>query len=294
MKNFRIVVTDSGLGGLSVAAELENRIAKLNSAGNVELIFFNSLASADLGYNDLPDMNRKAEVFDSALSAIADLYNPDLILIACNTLSVVYEFTEFAQNNNTEVLGIIESGVDSAKRNFADHTAILLLGTPTTIDSKVYQKRLIELGIDENLITAQSCPKLETEIQNDPFGGITSEMIKGFFNEAKQKLPMSAEKIIAVLCCTHYGYSEKLFDEHFRKRFGLPFAIVNPNLDLAQKADEKIPHDQGKANTSVRVISQVKLKENEITAISNILQSISEKTAEALKCYSHTPGVFEF
>ncbi|MDW7682043.1 MAG: hypothetical protein SCK70_15885, partial [bacterium] len=42
-KNVKIVVTDSGLGGMSVAADLAARLPKNAVFQNVEIIFFNSL-----------------------------------------------------------------------------------------------------------------------------------------------------------------------------------------------------------------------------------------------------------
>ena len=42
------------------------------------------------GYNDLPDVASRAAVLDKALAAMT-AFRPGLILIACNTLSVLYE-----------------------------------------------------------------------------------------------------------------------------------------------------------------------------------------------------------
>ena len=43
----RIVITDSGLEGLSVVAELEKRLRDQPIFENVELIFFNSLYGSE-------------------------------------------------------------------------------------------------------------------------------------------------------------------------------------------------------------------------------------------------------
>ena len=58
----QIVITDSGLGGLSVVAELEKRLRKYPIFKNVELMFFNSLYSSEYGYNSLKDFTDKVEI----------------------------------------------------------------------------------------------------------------------------------------------------------------------------------------------------------------------------------------
>ena len=44
VENVRIVVTDSGLGGISVLAELEHRLREAKIYKKAELIFFNSIS----------------------------------------------------------------------------------------------------------------------------------------------------------------------------------------------------------------------------------------------------------
>ena len=52
----KIVITDSGLGGLSVLGELERRIKENPIFENAELIFFNALFSPDYGYNSMKSL----------------------------------------------------------------------------------------------------------------------------------------------------------------------------------------------------------------------------------------------
>ncbi len=104
--NVRIVITDSGLGGLSVLAELERRLRENPIFESTELIFFNSLYSSSYGYNSMMDLSEKAIVFNNALNSIEENYKPDIILVACNTLSIVYPHTNYAQNPKTEVRGL--------------------------------------------------------------------------------------------------------------------------------------------------------------------------------------------
>lgn len=296
-EKLKIVVTDSGLGGLSVAAELESNLRKINHPFSIEIIFFNSLAASDFGYNSMPTSEKKAEVFNSALNAIEQLFNPDLILIACNTLSVIYEATEFAKETKINVLGIIDLGVEDIIENLNSNSkqTILLLGTPTTISSLAYQKRLIRAGVNENDILGQACPMLETEIQRDPNSANVKSMIAEFIGEAQSKDVDESESVLAVLCCTHYGYSERLFADMIDKKFRKDFLIANPNKKMVDFIIRGLKEHGDKAPiVTVSVLSQVELRKNDINSIAGIIEEYSAITASALRNYTYNKSLFKF
>jgi hypothetical protein len=114
-----IAVTDSGLGGLSIMAETAARLEQARIAKRVHLVFFNALFSNDSGYNSLPTREAKLRMFDRALTALTDTERPDLIVIGCNTLSVIYPDTAFARSARVPVAGIIEPGVALFRRELA-------------------------------------------------------------------------------------------------------------------------------------------------------------------------------
>ena len=49
-----IVITDSGLGGLSVVADAEAKLRQWGVYAEVELVFYNALFTGEGGYNSLP------------------------------------------------------------------------------------------------------------------------------------------------------------------------------------------------------------------------------------------------
>ncbi len=63
------------------------------------------------GYNHFETLERRVRVFDNALRAM-DRFDPDQILIACNTLSVIYSHTPFARETNKKVREIVSHGVE--------------------------------------------------------------------------------------------------------------------------------------------------------------------------------------
>src|SRR4030042_1402510 len=105
-----IAVTDSGLGGMGVLADAAARMETAGIFEHANFVFFNALFSNEGGYNALPSTEEKVRVFDNALEALARVVCPDLILIGCNTLSVIYPQTAFARKTEIPVLGIVEAG----------------------------------------------------------------------------------------------------------------------------------------------------------------------------------------
>ncbi|NLH76453.1 MAG: EamA family transporter, partial [Acidobacteria bacterium] len=145
----RVVLTDSGLGGLSICAGLERRLRTAGGGRRFDLVYVNAWPDEGRGYNDLPGDAARAAVFDRALAAMAR-YRPDLVVIACNTLSVVYEKTDFARSPVAPVTGIVDAGVELfAEALSGDPAATLVLfGTRTTVASGEHVRRLAARGID--------------------------------------------------------------------------------------------------------------------------------------------------
>jgi hypothetical protein len=138
-----IAVTDSGLGGLAVMAEAVRRMKDERVFKEADFIFYNALFSLEGGYNSLKTRQEKIEVFSSALENLERKYQPDLILIGCNTLSVLYPDTPFSRKTKIPVIGIVEAGVEMIAEGLRAHpeAAVILFGTPTTV-SEATHKRL--------------------------------------------------------------------------------------------------------------------------------------------------------
>ncbi|MCK5097159.1 MAG: aspartate/glutamate racemase family protein, partial [Desulfobacteraceae bacterium] len=205
-----ILVTDSGLGGMSVFARIVNHLVKKSPWQKVSMIYFNAWPEQDKGYNHFENMDQKAKVFNNALNAMEN-FRPDTILIACNTLSVIYPFTAYSKNTRTKISGIVDHGVQLIHENLdADRDShVIIFGTPTTIAEKTHQLQLIKMGIDPDRIISQGCTNLAGKIERNPFSSDVSKMIFANVAEAVSKMhnthnPMG--KVYAALCCTHFGY----------------------------------------------------------------------------------------
>lgn len=186
--HLKIIITDSGLGGLSVQALLDRELRKQKIDSFIELIFYNSVAHHDYGYNTMKKHNEKVRVFNSALNGMLKL-NPDIILIACNTLSVLYHYTQASKKINSPVLGLIDLVVELILENIPQDSeySIILFGTETTITSNQHKLKLESYGINEIKIVTQACRDLESEIQINPMSDGVKLLIEKYVDESLRK-----------------------------------------------------------------------------------------------------------
>ena len=289
-----VVITDSGLGGLLICAGLESRLRGA-TGGPVRLVYVNAWPDAGHGYNDLPDIRARAAVFDRALAAMARL-EPSLILIACNTLSVIYEATAFRRAPAAPVTGILEEGADLfTKALIRDQEAVLaLFGTRTTIGSGEHVRRLGERGIDPRRVVAEPCHGLAAAIDKDPDSPAVPGLIDACVLRSAAKLPVHAP-LYAGLACTHYAYVAEAFRESLRWRTGANAEILDPGARLVEGLVRGMTArtvEEREARIAVEVISKIELPEDQRKAVSRRIEPLSPATAKALLAYRRSPQLF--
>ena len=174
-----ILITDSGVGGLSVCAYLEHYLRTQGTTEPVRLTFVNAAPSNEAGYNAMASRQQKVDYFDRFLQRVADKYSPDLIYVACNTLSVLLADTGFAKASTIPVRGIVEAG---GHRLLQGH------------------------GIGAERIISQACPNLADVISEDRQGALALERIEHFVQAALGQSDGRAKACLVYMGCTHYGY----------------------------------------------------------------------------------------
>ncbi len=294
-KNVTILVTDSGFGGLSVAADVAERLPHSGVFQNVRVVFFNSLFHNKSGYNSLKQEKQKAKIFDAALNAMYEKYDPDLLLIACNTLSVVYENTRFKKHAPFPVLGIVGTGVDVIAEHFDEHpdATAILFGTKTTIGSNAHKKRLTARGYQADQIVGQACHKLAGAIERGFESDETREYLEKYVAEAVNKLENKNAPIFASFNCTHYGYVTPLFIDAFA-RHGYPdVAFLDPNPAMADfMFDSNHLHRYDSTRVTIKVVAKTSVSDEKMTSLTTLLQRTSPATTQALRDYVHDPSLF--
>jgi glutamate racemase len=293
-----ILITDSGLGGLSVCGELERKAAQLGSFKEVNLIFCNALPETNFGYNNIDGDEKKARVFTDVLRGMTKWYNPDVILIACNTLSVVYPLTQFSKEPHVPVVGIVGIGVDMINQKMGEDSTstALIFGTETTISANTHKSMLVSLGVDSQRVVGQSCADLAGEIQTDSKSDMVKNLVEMYVSQALEQLPKKdSGKILASFCCTHYGYCADVFLDAFKSNGRTNVEIVNPNdkmADVIFTPDNRERFSQTKV--TVKVVSRALISPEEIRSLGGLLEKKYPLTTDALRSYERKLDLFPF
>ena len=288
-----VVITDSGLGGLSVMDDVARKLKISGCYKKVSLIFANALFNSNTGYNTLQTRAEKINQFSNVLTGIEQHFKPDVILIACNTLSVLYKETDFVKKSKTSIFGIVDSGVSLIMEQLSGDVAskVILFGTETTIEEGSHRKALLALHMADERIIAKSCPQLQSYIEQNPHGEETEMLISVYLNEALGQLSKTDEVVYLSLNCSHFGYSEDLW----RKALAAtPFklgAILDPNYRMADiLIDKKHLNKYAETTLSFLVVSKVDLLNEK--AMFQIFKEKSPELAKALQNYRMMPDLF--
>jgi glutamate racemase len=291
-----LVITDSGLGGLSVCALVERTLRETPRTDDVRITYVNVWPEQGRGYNDLPDPESRARVFDRALQSMAGMH-PDLIVIACNTLSILYGITGFHRTTGIPVQGIVDAGVELFHEALSaePHSTIVLMGTRTTIESGVHRRRLLERGVQTDRVAAVSCHGLAKAIEHGPASSTVDELIERCTDEASSAAS-SGDPLFVGLCCTHYGMVADAIAATLAAKTGCLVGPLDPNERLARDVMGRLGRAatdrQDAGSAQVRVVSKVTLDDGQREAIARVIQSVSAVTANALRNYAAAPDLF--
>ncbi len=292
-----IVITDSGLGGLSVCAQLIHLLKNYSAPENsdppscdLKIIYVNAVPSNDRGYNKMSGKKEQIETFEKIISNTVRLISPDNIFIACGTLSVLLNQIVPPEDKSVKIEGIVSIGiqllVDSLQKN--PRATAIIMATPTTVSNNNYQRELLNNGIAKNQIVAQSCPNLANEISNDPEGSKVEKRIQYWVKKSLQQLHgTTTEHLMVFLGCTHYIYHENMFKMAFINEGFSKLTVLNPNYAAAEKLKNYILKDQCmnsgvKNSLLINFLTPYAIPEQEKITLNKLLTPISPETSQAL------------
>jgi glutamate racemase len=290
-----IVVTDSGLGGLSVAADLAARLPASGIVRSAHIVFVNAEPDPKWGYNDLRNDADKVRIFDSALAAMETRYEPDIVLIACNTLSVVWPRTEHARAGGVETVEIVSMGAGQIRKALAaepDATA-LVFATKTTIESGAHRRLLVEAGVPSDRVVGEACPRLAGAIERGSASAETTSYVTRFVADALEKRPVKKGPVIASLNCTHFPYVRPLWEQAFSAAGHPGVKVLDPNplmtdLVLNEGGAKRYP----RTSVTVEAVSKVPVDEGTRKNLGALLARVSPETADALARIRVAPDLF--
>jgi glutamate racemase len=182
-----IGVFDSGVGGLTVLAEIRDRLPYEHT------VYFGDTARVPYGVRD------PAEVKEFAFEIIRYLTDLDvkLIVVACNTASAVA--LELAQAEfDAPIVGVIEPGARAAAVDTINRR-VGVLATQVTVESGAYRRAV--RGHDAGIVVhEQACPEFVPLIEKGVVDGPElEEVARGYLD------PLTRRRVDAVILgCTHY------------------------------------------------------------------------------------------
>jgi glutamate racemase len=182
-----IGVFDSGVGGLTVLAEIRDRLPYEHT------VYFGDTARVPYGVRDL------AEVRWFAFEIIEYLVSLDvkLVVIACNTATAAAIKT--AQRSfKVPIIGVIEPGARAAVLETRNRR-VGVLATEATVGSRAYAKavHLMDAGVE---VYEQACPEFVPLIERGAVDGPELEKVAGGYLDPLKKRGVDA----VILGCTHY------------------------------------------------------------------------------------------
>jgi glutamate racemase len=289
-----ILITDSGVGGLSVCAYAERFIRTHGFREPVRLTFANAAPENDYGYNSMPSRAVKLETFDRFLNNVTERYAPDFMYVACNTLSVLLPDTPYFQHAAIPVKGIVATGAALMLRELESdpRSVAMIFGTQTTIDSGAYPALLEARGVEASRIVSQACPGLADTISEDRAGEKTKSEIVHWVGAAIEKMPHKDRPVVACLACTHYGYRKNLFAEALAVA-GITASVLNPNERAVDDLFGTEPSEtERNRDVDVEFVTRYAIPAATIEALEWFLNDISPRTVAAMKNFVHIPELF--
>ena len=213
-----IGIFDSGVGGLTVVKEIFKQLP------DYQIIYFGDTARLPYGTKGANFVKKySAKITEWILNKKAKI-----IIIGCNTASAWASESLKNKFKKVPIFEMISPAIPEIISS-TKNKKIGIIGTPGTIKSESYKKRILEK--DSSLqVFSQSCPLLVPLVEEGMVNGIVvEEIVKNYIT------PLKEEGIdVLVLACTHYP----LLKDIIQKELGSKIKIINPAEIIAKKIKE--------------------------------------------------------
>ena len=210
-----IGIFDSGIGGFTVTKEIFKYLPEY------QIIYFGDTARLPYGTKGADFVKKYSEKISKWLLE----REAKIIVIACHTSSAWASDSLKRQFKGVPVFEVITPTLKDVLKT-TKNKRIGVIGTPGTIKSLVYQKKLFK--IEPRLkIYSQSCPLFVPLVEEGWLNkNITKETAEKYLKPLKNK------KIdTLILACTHYPLLKKII----KKVIGPDIKIINPAESLVKE-----------------------------------------------------------
>lgn len=215
-KNSYIGVFDSGVGGLTVAKGIMDRLP------NENIIYFGDTAHVPYGTRS------KRQITRYVLDDVAFLRQYDIkaVVIACNTADSTAREKVEETYPDLPVFGVVHPASEQAARA-TKNNKIGVIATKATANSQAYDKAIAEINPEATVIDV-GCPLLVPLVENGRFqkGDLIPETVVREYLD-----PLVAQGIdTLILGCTHYPLLTDIIAEAY------PQLTIISSSDAAARA----------------------------------------------------------
>ncbi|MGI9371355.1 MAG: glutamate racemase [Hyphomicrobiales bacterium] len=215
----RILIFDSGLGGLSVARAMRVQMA------SAELVYAADNFAFPYGDWREPELiKRISSVIDDIISVCA----PDALIVACNTASTI-ALEALRKQFDVPFIGTVPAIKPAAE--ISKSGLIGVLATPGTVDRE-YTRALIDTFAFHRNVKLHGCPNLaamaEAALRNEE---VTREELAEEIEPAFVE-QNGAKTDVLVLGCTHYP----LIARQIAEAAPWPVTLIDPSCAIARHA----------------------------------------------------------
>ena len=215
--NNPIGVFDSGIGGLTVARALIERLPLEN------IIYFGDTARVPYGVKSPETISRYATQITEFLLQ----EKVKVLIVACNTMAAV-AYGAIKDLSSVPTLDVVDAGARSAVAE-THNKYVGVIGTPATINSNAYVKAIKEYD-PEITVFSQPCPLFVPLVEE---GWLDHQVTRLTAQEYLR--PVVAQNIdTLVLGCTHYPLLKPLL----REVLGDQITLVDSARTIARETEE--------------------------------------------------------
>ena len=213
-----IGVFDSGLGGLTVLAELVRALPE------EDFVYFGDTARVPYG----PRSQRIVQRYSREVSTYLRGQDIKLLVIACNTATAHAE-SILREEMDIPVIGVIAPGVEGLLAR-SENRRVGVIGTRSMIKSGAYEKAILARDASRK-VYARACPLFVPLVEEGWIDKkVTGLIIREYISELVRE-----EVDTVVLGCTHYPVLKSRIQEEFPQ-----LQLIDSSVETAMATKQRL------------------------------------------------------
>ncbi|PSW55869.1 glutamate racemase [Photobacterium leiognathi] len=260
----KIVIFDSGVGGLSVYKEIYDLLPQ------VQYIY--AFDNAAFPYGELPD-DVLIERTNYIVSTLVEQYQADLVVIACNTASTIVLPT-LRKHLTIPVVGVVPAIKPAAK--LSQTKVIGLLATPATVKRSYTQQLISQFASDCEVKMIGSTRLVEMAEQKLRGEAISLDELSDILAPWQQQVDS------IILGCTHFP----LIKDEIQAVLNNDVYIVDSGKAIANRVASllELTDEEGKCrNTQIENATYSSAATQSVTALNKSLKAMHLGTIQSLQ-----------